>query len=145
MCQGYLLESLQGTMSCRVTPAQSPRQTLLVASVSSAPTISLHFQLLLIRDKKASTQLPPQVSSSQVSLFVLLPGLFPSLSVPALVHLPPHTLLLGLLHGLFSFTSCTLITPPSLTNHSGQSELKLSLLPGNPGPHKSLGNPRGLY
>ena len=66
-------------MSCRATPAHGPQQTLLAASVSAAPTTPLHFQLLLIGNKKASTQLPPHIcfSLSPVFFLVLLPGLFP--------------------------------------------------------------------
>lgn len=148
LCQGYLLELLQGTMSCSMTPAPGTQQTLLAASVSTTPTALLHFQLLLIRNKKASTQLPPHICFSLPwfpSLFFFLDH-SRSVPVPALLHLPPRTLPLAALHSLISFISCTLTSaPPSLTKCLRQPEVKLSLLPGNPGPHKSLGNPKGLY
>lgn len=117
----------------------SPRQPLLAASYHT-----LNFYLLLTRKKKANIELPSHIIFlSPVSFPVLLPGLFP-LSASFFPY-PP----LAPLHSLFSFTSCTLASAPqSLAKCSRQPEVEVFMatsLPGNPGPHKPLGNSRGLY
>lgn len=112
--QGYLFESLQGTMS-QVTPVHGPQAASLGCLHQCLSYLTLHFHLLLIRKKKANIELPP---------YICFP--FPSLlSCPVAWIIPVSGIISSHTHDLrlytvsFSFTSCTLTSvPQSLTNWS---------------------------
>lgn len=60
LCQGYLSEPLQGTMS-QVTHVHVPQAASLGCLHQCLSYHTLHFHLLLIRKKNANIELPPHI------------------------------------------------------------------------------------